>query len=109
MNQISSMRAFAQTQIHLDLPVFATLHDLTWSCESNDVQSVGLAATAPVPGRCVSCQTLRQTDSNEEEGGEVVVVVVVGWVFCIAAGARPKLKVQFSDGFVSPLWYLRSD
>lgn len=63
------MRAFAQTQIHLDLPVFATLHDLTWSCESNDVQSVGLAATAPVPGRCVSCQTLRQTDSNEEEGG----------------------------------------
>ena len=33
----------------------------------NDVRSVGLAATAPVPRRCVSCQTLRQTDSNKQK------------------------------------------
>lgn len=56
------------TNTQAPLCAFPTLPDLTWSCESNDVRSVGLAATAPVPGRCVSCQTLRQTDSNKERG-----------------------------------------
>lgn len=88
--------------------VFPTPPDLTWSCESNDVRSVGLAATAPVPRRCVSCQTLRQTDSNKERGS-AVGWGRVGWVFFNAAGAQPKLKVQFSEGFVFPLWYLQSD
>lgn len=45
------------------LSVFLTLPDL-----ASDVRSVGLAVTAPVPERCVSCQTLRQTDSNKKKG-----------------------------------------
>jgi len=48
---------------------------------------------------------LRQTDSNKERGGGGGV----GWVFFIAAGTEPEVKVQFSSGFVFPLWYLQSD
>lgn len=85
------------TNTQATLSVFPILPGLTWSCESDDVWSVGLAATTPVPGRCVSCQTLRQTDSNQKRG------LVVGWGGCSSTELEwsqnskcNSLKVLFS-------------
>lgn len=108
------MHAFARTCTHAPLCLFLPRPDLTWSCESNDVSGVWASQRQLHSRGDVSHVRLCARQTPIRKGGRGGGVVGgygggVGWVFFNAAGVNPTLKVQFSEGFVFPLWYLQSD